>query len=172
MPVRVLLAEDHRLVRDGFKALLAGSEFQVEAEASRGWEAVRLARRHQPDLALIDLMMPDLNGLEITRELLRVSPRSKVVILTMHGDDDYVSEALRAGVRGYMLKTQPAPAFLSALRDVVRGAIYVPPASCQALAEGRGRGPGRSACEQLEDGGRHCRSGRSSRVAAPWRPAV
>ena len=135
MPTRLLLADDHRLFREGLKALLSGDEFEIVAEATDGREAVRLARFRQPEIALLDVSMPGLNGVDATRELLRVSPGTKVVILTMHSDDVYPAEALRAGARGYVLKSQPFAECIEALRDVARGGIYLPPSVSRTLAE-------------------------------------
>ncbi|MBI4390888.1 MAG: response regulator transcription factor, partial [candidate division NC10 bacterium] len=106
MPLRVLLADDHQIVRQGLKALLEREGFDVAAEASDGLEAVRLARDLQPDVAVLDIAMPLLNGLDAAREVLQGSPRTKAILLTMHAEDHYVLEALRAGVSGYVLKTK------------------------------------------------------------------
>ncbi len=125
MPVRVLIADDHRMFREGLTALLPLAEFEVVAQAADGREAVRLARRHAPDLALLDVSMPGLNGVDATREVLRVSPRSRVIILTMHRDSAYLFEALRAGARGYVLKSQGRAELLDALRAVARGEAHL-----------------------------------------------
>src|SRR5690348_236570 len=101
MATRVLIADDHRLFREGLKGLIAGEEFAVVAEAENGQEAIRLAQRHQPDLAILDVTMPGLNGVDATREVLRVSHRSRVIVLTMHKESPYVVNSMRAGARGY-----------------------------------------------------------------------
>src|SRR5881397_2066520 len=105
MRMRLLIADDHRMFREGVKAALPPEEFEVVAETSDGQDAVRLARKLQPDLALLDISMPGLNGVDSAREVLRASPHSRVVVLTMHRDDAYLLEALRAGARGYVLKS-------------------------------------------------------------------
>src|SRR6266545_5109998 len=135
MSTRILIADDHRLFREGLKGLLTSHEFTVVAEAGDGQEGVRLARKHQPDLALVDITMPGLNGVDATRELLRAAPKCKVVVLTMHKDSPYVAAALRAGARGYVLKTQPAAELLKALREVAKGDVYLMPDVSRALVE-------------------------------------
>ena len=135
MPARLLIADDHQLFRDGIKALLPPGEFEVVAESADGQETIRLARRLQPDVALLDVSMPSLNGVDAARELLRVSPGSRVVLLTMHKDNAYLVEALRAGVRGYVLKSQPTAELLHALREVARGEVYLAPGFWRTLVE-------------------------------------
>ncbi len=120
MPARLLIADDHQLFREGIKALLPPGEFEVVAESADGQETIRLARRLQPDIALLDVSMPSLNGVDAARELLRVSPRSRVMLLTMHKDNAYLVEGLRAGVRGYVLKSQPTAELLHALREATK----------------------------------------------------
>ncbi len=140
MPIRVLLADDHRMFREGLKTQLPRDEFQVVAEAASGQDAVRLARRHQPDIAVMDVSMPELNGVDATREVLRASPRSKVIVLTMHQESPYVVEALRAGARGYIVKSQPAAELIHALREVARGEVCVPRDYWRALVESQQKG--------------------------------
>ena len=135
MPARLLIADDHQLFREGIKALLPPGEFEVVAESADGQETIRLARRLQPDIALLDVSMPSLNGVDAARELLRVSPRSRVMLLTMHKDNAYLVEALRAGVRGYVLKSQPTAELLHALREVARGEVYLAPGFWRTLVE-------------------------------------
>src|SRR5512140_3740600 len=105
MQLRLLLADDHEMFRETLRAALPPDEFQIVSEAANGRDAITQAGRHQPDLALLDLSMPGLNGVDATREVLRVSPGSRVVMLSMHKDDTFLAEALRAGARGYVLKT-------------------------------------------------------------------
>ena len=135
MTANLLLADDHPLFREGLRALLPREEFAVVAEASDGRNAIRLAQRHQPDIAVVDVSMPGLNGVDATREVLRVAPRARIVILSMHRENPYVIEALRAGARGYVLKTQTAVELLGALRDVARGEVYVPQEYWRAIVE-------------------------------------
>ena len=140
MTTRLLIADDHQLFREGIRGLLPPKEFVIVAEAADGREAIRLAQRHEPDIAVVDVSMPGLNGVDVAREVLRVSPRSKVLVLTMHRENPYVIEALRAGARGYVLKTQPTAEFLGALRDVARGDVYVPQEYWRAIVESKQNG--------------------------------
>jgi two-component system response regulator NreC len=127
MPTRVLLADDHTLVRQGLKALLEREGFAVVGEASNGQEAIRLAPHIRADVAILDISMPVLNGLDAARELQKVSPRTKPILLTQHDEDQYVVEALRAGVRGYVLKSQASTDLVHAIQQVCRGEIYLSP---------------------------------------------
>jgi len=135
MATRILIADDHRLFREGLRALLSSNEFEVLAEAPDGREAIRLARRLQPDIVLIDITMPGLNGVDATREVLRVSPKSQVIVLTMHKDDAYLAAALRAGARGYVLKSQGGAELVKAIREVERGEVHLAPGSIRPLVE-------------------------------------
>ena len=108
MPTRVLLADDHALIRQGLKALLEKQGIQVVTEASDGQEAVRLGEKAQADVAILDITMPLLNGVDAARELIKSTPKTKVILLTQHDEDQYVTEALRSGVKGYVLKSQAA----------------------------------------------------------------
>lgn len=135
MRLRILLADDHQIVRQGLKALLEREGFDVAAEASDGLEAVRLARDLQPDVAVLDIAMPLLNGLDAAREVLKGSPRTKAILLTMHAEDHYVLEALRAGVSGYVLKTKAAGDLVRAILEVAGGAIYLSPGVSRAVVQ-------------------------------------
>ena len=103
MPIQVLLADDHQIVRQGLRAMLEHEGYKVVGEASDGREAIRMAETTHPDVAILDLAMPVLNGLDAARDILRGSPRTKAILLTMHTEDPYVLEALRAGVSGYWI---------------------------------------------------------------------
>lgn len=133
MPVQVLLADDHPMVREGFKALLEQEGYHVVGEASDGHEAVRLARMLHPDVAVLDLSMPLLNGLQAAQEILHVSSRTRTILLTMHTEDQYVLEAVRAGIRGYVVKQQAAMDLVQAIREVASGAMYLSPTVSQAI---------------------------------------
>ena len=109
MPTRILLADDHEIVRQGVRLLLQQEGFEVAGEAANGQEAIRLARESCPDIALLDYGMPLLNGIAAAREITQACPKTKVILLTMHTDDQYVLEALRIGVKGFVVKSQ-APA--------------------------------------------------------------
>src|SRR5512132_2877850 len=108
MRLSIILAEDHTIVLEGLRALLEKEGFDVVGVASDGRSAVDLARRFRPDIAILDISMPTLNGIDGAREITRVSPDTRTIILTVHEEKQYVIEALRAGVSGYLLKTKAA----------------------------------------------------------------
>ena len=132
---RVLIADDHQIVRQGLRALLEKAGHMVVAEASNGREAVELAGTHQIDIAVLDMIMPILNGVDSARELIRVAPQTRTILLTMHADRPYVVEALRAGAKGYVLKTQAAEDLVRAIDEVSRGAVYISPAVAVSLVD-------------------------------------
>ncbi len=122
----IVLADDHHVVRQGLRALLeAQPDFQLVGEAGDGLEAVQLTERLRPDVLVIDLMMPSLNGLEATRQVSQRSPHTRVVILSMHSNEAYVLEALRNGAAGYVLKGSSAADLVQAVREVVAGRRYL-----------------------------------------------
>ena len=125
MAVRVLLADDHEIVRQGLRILLEREGFQVIGEASNGHEAVKLCEANHPEVAILDLSMPLLNGVDAAREIMKSNPRTKVVLLTMHTEDHLILESLRAGVTGYVLKTRAASELVQALRAVCRGEMFL-----------------------------------------------
>lgn len=127
MPIRIVLADDHVLVRQSLKSLLEREGFQVAGEASDGREGVRQVETLHPDIAVMDISMPILNGLDAAREVSRTSPKTKTILLTQHDEGQYVSEALEAGVKGYVLKSQVANDLLLAIRQVSRGQVYLSP---------------------------------------------
>jgi len=135
MPTRVLLADDHALIRQGLKALLEKQGIQVVTEASDGQEAVRLAEKAQPEIAILDITMPLLNGVDAARELMKQVPKTKVILLTQHDEDQYVTEALRAGVKGYVLKSQAAEDLIHAIREVCKGSVYLSPSISRAVVD-------------------------------------
>ena len=134
--VRVVVADDHPIVRDGLIALLGSVPgFEVVAQCASGREAVREAVLHRPDVAIVDLQMPDGDGFETTRELTRVAPDVAVLVLTMHADDQSVFAAMRAGARGYIVKGATQEEILGAIRAVARGeAIFGPGVARRVLA--------------------------------------
>jgi DNA-binding NarL/FixJ family response regulator len=128
-PIRVLLAEDHTLIRAGIRALLEHlAGVQVVAEAGDGREALRLIEMHKPDVALVDIAMPGLNGLEVTARAAKDFPNVRVIILSMHANEEYVLQALRVGAGGYLLKDAGTSELELALRAVVHGETYLSPA--------------------------------------------
>ena len=135
MRIRVLLVDDHLMMRQGLKALLEREGLDVIGEASDGRDAIRLARQLQPDIAVVDLVMPLLNGVDAAREIAKISRKTRSILLTMHTEDRYVIEALKAGVRGYVLKTQAAPDLIVAISEVFKGKTYLSPGVSGALVE-------------------------------------
>ena len=135
MALRVLLADDHPIFRQGLRGLLEREGLQVVGEAGDGREAIRRAIALSPDVAALDLSMPLLNGLDAAREIVRVSPRTRAILLTMHSEDPYVMEALRAGIKGYVLKTQAATDLVQAIQEVSRGRVYLSPGVSQAVVD-------------------------------------
>ena|SRR3984957_233865 len=127
MPTRVLLADDHSLIRQALRSLLEKRGLQVVSEASDGQEALRSVEKTQPDVAILDVSMPILNGIDAAREMVKSSPKTRVILLTQHDEDQYVTEALRAGVRGYVLKSQAAEDLVHAIQEVCRGSVYLSP---------------------------------------------
>ena len=124
---RVLLADDHEIVRQGLRALLEKAGHDVVGEAADGREACELARKLQPNVAVLDLAMPLLNGMDAVAEIRRVSPGTITIVLTMHTDRPYVLQALRAGAKGYVLKSQAADDLIRAIEEVRGGAVYLSP---------------------------------------------
>lgn len=133
MPIRVILVDDHVLVRQGIKSLLEREGMQVLAEASDGQEAVRQVEKLKPDVAIMDIGMPLLNGMDAARTASRSCPKTKFILLTQHDEDQYVSEALDAGVMGYILKSQVANDLVLAIRKVLRGDVYLSPGIASAV---------------------------------------
>ena len=131
----ILLADDHNIVRQGLRAILQSEpHFRLVGEASDGIEAVRLAERLKPDVLITDVMMPGLNGLEVTRQVSRSLPNTRIIILSMYTNDAYVLEALKNGALGYVLKDSQASDLIQAIKEVINGNRYLsPPLSERAL---------------------------------------
>ena len=126
--IRVVVADDHALVRDGLRAVLAQErDIEVVGEASDGREALSVTERTKPDVVLVDLSMPLLNGLDVARQLAARDGGLRTILITMHVEDRYVLDALRAGVRGYVLKKQAAADVVWAIREVDAGRVYLSP---------------------------------------------
>jgi DNA-binding NarL/FixJ family response regulator len=128
MPTKVLLAEDHELVRSGIRSLLeASKDVEVVGEAGDGREAVELATQLKPDLVLMDLAMNELNGIDATRQLSAGELGVNVIMLSMHGDEQYIYESLKAGAKGYVLKSSAFKELITGIKEVCAGRTYVSP---------------------------------------------
>jgi DNA-binding NarL/FixJ family response regulator len=137
MPIRILLADDHTLMRQGLRHILEDSpEFDVVAEASSGIEAVDAAREHKPDIAIVDVAMKELNGIEATSQIIRNSPHTLVLILSMHSDERYVLRAVKAGARGYLLKNSAGDELRKAILDVYKGQTFFSPSVAALFQHG------------------------------------
>jgi DNA-binding NarL/FixJ family response regulator len=144
MGTKILLADDHQVVRQGLRALLeAESDFTVVGETGDGLEVPPLVKRLDPDVLVLDLMMPGLGGIDVTRQIRRQSPRTRVVILSMFGDVAYVAQALDAGAAAYILKKSTAQELVNAIRKAIGGGSYLsPPLSEEAVDRHRQRAKG------------------------------
>ena len=125
-PIRVVLGDDHTLVRQGIRTLLASSTIDVEAEAANGRDLVKQVQRYRPDVALVDISMPLLNGIEATRRITKVSPKTRVIVLSMYNTAEYITHAHRLGAWGYVPKEQAPERLLEAIREVAAGRRYFP----------------------------------------------
>ena len=125
-PHRIMIAEDHAIVREGLKSIFAfREEFEIVAEATDGLEAIRFAAEKKPDVLILDLTMPGMNGIDALREIKRASEATRVLVLTVHGTDEYVTTALQAGADGYVLKDSGTPEILLAVNSLVQGKRYL-----------------------------------------------
>ncbi|MCU1740640.1 MULTISPECIES: response regulator transcription factor [unclassified Pseudomonas] len=133
-PIRVALVDDHSLVRDGIKALLAiMPALEVVGEAESGAEALEMVRRCQPDLLLVDIGLKDMNGLELTRVLSKTYPLLKILVLSMYDNHEYVSESVRSGASGYVLKNSPSREIIAAIEAIASGGTFYSAAIAQRL---------------------------------------
>jgi DNA-binding NarL/FixJ family response regulator len=149
---RVLLADDQSMVRAGFRMLLAGEEdIEVVAEASNGKEAVEKAARFDPTVVLMDIRMPELDGLEATRRILAADPDARVLVLTTFDLDEYVYEALRAGASGFVLKDDPPEQLIAAVRTVAAGDALLSPAVTKRVIGAFTRMPRPTPPRELDD---------------------
>lgn len=132
--IRILLVDDHALVRQGFRMILSAQpDIEIVGEAGNGRDAVSLAEKLKPDVVLMDVTMPDLNGIEATRRVAASVPRARVLALSMHKDAVYVREILRSGARGYLLKDSGDTDLLAAVRAVAKGEGYLSPSVSDAV---------------------------------------
>src|SRR5882757_2777565 len=139
-PITVMLAEDHAIVRQGLCALLqADGDFLIAGEARNGREAVTMARALRPDVILMDIAMPVLNGLEATKQILAANPAAKVVILSAHSDDEYIERMNQAGVAGFLEKQTSAEILTKAIREVAKGNAFFSPSITKRMGDHRGK---------------------------------
>jgi len=135
---RVVIAEDHTILREGLRSLIASSpDFQVVSEAEDGYAAIRCAEKQKPDILLLDLSMPRLNGLEAIKGIKKVSNNTKVVVLTVHKADEYILASLQAGADGYLLKNENFADLLTAFKSVLSGKQYLSPEISETVLVGR-----------------------------------
>ena len=140
MSVRILLADDHTLLRQGLRHILEGNpDFEIVAEASSGIEAVEAARLHRPDIAIVDVAMKELNGIEAIPQILKHSPQTAVLVLSMYSDERYVLRAVKAGARGYVLKNSAGEELIEAIQTVQRGMAFFSPAVARIFQDGVAR---------------------------------
>jgi two-component system, NarL family, response regulator NreC len=135
MATRILLADDHSVVRQGVRMMLEREGFEIIGEAADGMEAVRLAEKTQPDVAVVDLSMPVMNGITAVGQIRKVSPRTKIVLLTMYTDEHHILEALRAGVKACVTKTQAVEHLIVAIKEISAGGVYLSPSVSGAVVQ-------------------------------------
>ena len=129
----LVLVDDHEIVREGLRAILTDEGFEVVGEASDGLEAIRLCKQLQPDTVLLDISLPSLNGIDAAREILKECSKATIVVLTMHSDERSVLAALRAGIKGYVLKSKAARNLIEAIEAVCNGEVYLSPGVSKSL---------------------------------------
>jgi two-component system response regulator NreC len=134
--IRVLLADDHAILRSGIRALLEDEpDLEVVGEAEDGHEVIRMAAELEPDIVLIDIAMPRLNGLEATRRIMQANPQAKILILSMHENEEYVRQVFASGAMGYILKDAAVRELLGAIRAIYRGEVVLSPAITRLVVE-------------------------------------
>ena len=137
--IRVLLADDHQIVRDGLRRILAGqADLEVAGEAANGDEALALVRAHDYDVAVLDLSMPGLSGLDLVKRLKLEKPQLRLLVLSMHGEQQYAARALKAGASGYLTKDSASAQLIGALRKVAGGGVHVSAAAVAGLVSAAG----------------------------------
>jgi DNA-binding NarL/FixJ family response regulator len=133
---RVLIADDHPLIRSGLRALLAReSDFEVVGEAADGYQALELVEQLKPDVVMLDVSMPRLNGIDVAQKISEKTPSTRIIIVSIHSDEGYVLRALKAGAKGYLLKASPEGDILNAVRAVAAGQAYLSPEISRLLVE-------------------------------------
>lgn len=152
-PITIVLAEDHLIVREGLRNLLQlHNDFAVIGEANNGMEVVELAQTLQPDIVVIDIAMPILNGIEATRQIKRLAPQCKILILSAHSDDEYVERLLEMGANGYLVKQNSGQVLVRAIRDIMDGNFYFSASIASRL------------CHQAEQSRLHGNKGKLRRI--------
>jgi DNA-binding NarL/FixJ family response regulator len=146
--LRLVIADDHGIVRQSLRLLLEKQGFAVLGEAADGAQAVELVREHQPDVAVLDISMPGTNGLEAVRQIRRIAPLTRTILLSMHTDERYVREAMNSGAQGYVLKSQAASDLILAIRAACRGEVYFG-ATIRAVTLAGRAGPEADAADRL-----------------------
>jgi DNA-binding NarL/FixJ family response regulator len=140
--IRVLVADDHKIVRDGLKRILAGAaDLQVAAEAANGDEALALVKAHDFDLAMIDMSMPGLAGMDLIKRLKIEKPKLRILVLSMHGEHQYAARALKAGASGYLNKDSAAEALVGAIRKIAAGGVHISEAAAASLLQAGDKAP-------------------------------
>jgi two-component system, NarL family, invasion response regulator UvrY len=135
--IRILIADDHKIVRDGLRRILAATtDMQVVAEAASGEEALALVKAHEFDVAMLDMSMPGLSGLDLIKRLKIEKPKLRMLVLSMHGEQQYAARVLKAGAAGYLNKDSAAELLLSALRKIATGGMHIPEAAAVGLVAG------------------------------------
>jgi len=135
--IRILIADDHKIVRDGLRRILAATtDMQVVAEAASGEEALALVKAHEFDVAMLDMSMPGLSGLDLIKRLKIEKPKLRILVLSMHGEQQYAARVLKAGAAGYLNKDSAAELLLSALRKIATGGMHIPEAAAAGLVAG------------------------------------
>ena len=149
--LRILLADDHTVVRQGLRKVLEERpEWQVVAEAGDGRDAVRLAEQHKPDVAVLDVAMPLLNGIEATRQITRRVPQTRILVLSMYSDEAYVTQMLKAGATGYLLKDSADVDLLQAVQAVSQGKSFFSPAVARLMSDDYARQRGENLVDRYE----------------------
>jgi len=136
MAIKIMLADDHKMIRDGLRALLEKQRnMEIVAEAADGQNAVKTARQCRPDVCVLDIGMPELNGIDATRQIVKLPHKPKVIGLSMHADRRYVSQMLKAGASGYILKNSAFGELVQAITTVMKGDVYLSPAVAETVVD-------------------------------------
>jgi DNA-binding NarL/FixJ family response regulator len=150
-PLKILIADDHTLVRQGLRRILEGQEgWEVVAETGDGREAVRVTAELNPDVVLLDIAMPHLNGVEALQQIVRKSPETRVLVLSMYADEAYVTRAVRAGASGYLLKDSADADLIKAISAVAQGKSFFSPAAAKIIVDDYARPPGQGPADRFE----------------------